>query len=325
MVTGGRGSTIRLEATYRDGGGSLVDPVNPLLTIRDPSGADVVVDAVPTRESLGKYYYDYDVPSTAQLGTWTAVWSGTINGVYIEAPVQFTIVEAGEIGFGIRIIERVRALLGEAGEEKISLIVNEVQTSANNSTVYTDFRRISDVTGVWLASDTSHTGTNYYTGGGYDSMKGKIYLGTALPSENEDVIITYSFHEGIPDSTIDQLLLDSQKWVIGRTDLEFTYGSVFTVREYNLEMFAISRCICMCVLVINGANAAQMGYNFRLEEFEIQTKLWGEGMIAGELFKQYYNMFLSYMSIIGIKIDFVIGRPTKQDARYSFSDVFSRI
>ena len=26
------------------------------------------------------------------------------------------------------------------------------------------------------------------------------------------------------------------------------------------------------------------GFNYRMEEFEIQTKLWGEGMIAQELF-----------------------------------------
>ena len=40
-----------------------------------------------------------------------------------------------------------------------------------------------------------------------------------------------------------------------------------------------------CMLILNSGNIIQSGYNFRLVDFEIQTKLWGEGMISQTLFE----------------------------------------
>jgi hypothetical protein len=56
----------------------------------------------------------------------------------------------------------------------------------------------STVEGVWLANDVAHAGINYFTGGQvrYDTSNPNRYahfieLGTALPSANTEVIITY--------------------------------------------------------------------------------------------------------------------------------------
>ena len=40
---------------------------------------------------------------------------------------------------------------------------------------------------------------------------------------------------------------------------------------------------------MNMSNAIQSGFNYRIAEFEIQTKLWGEGMIAETLLKSYWD------------------------------------
>lgn len=70
-----------------------------------------------------------------------------------------------------------------------SAVVDEAQTSSAVTTVSTTFD-IDTVDGVWLATDTGHTGTNYFTGG---SVSGKVItLGTALASASTNVIINYN-------------------------------------------------------------------------------------------------------------------------------------
>jgi hypothetical protein len=70
-----------------------------------------------------------------------------------------------------------------------SSVVDEAQTSTTTTTVDTTWN-IDTVEGVWLATDTGHTGTNYYTGG---SINGNtITLGTALAGATTNVIINYT-------------------------------------------------------------------------------------------------------------------------------------
>lgn len=52
--------------------------------------------------------------------------------------------------------------------------------------------KVTDVTGVWLATDPNRLGTNYFTGGGFDDQTGVITLGTALPSV-ERVLVDYEY------------------------------------------------------------------------------------------------------------------------------------
>ena len=59
-----------------------------------------------------------------------------------------------------------------------------------------EFRLVS-VEGVWLADDTLHQGTNYFTGGSFDNTvvdsMFTIKLGTKLPSDTEKVIVSYKY------------------------------------------------------------------------------------------------------------------------------------
>lgn len=58
----------------------LTDPASPLVTIRNPLGVAVVVDATPTRLSAGIYQYTYSVALDALLGLWVSEFSGVLSG-----------------------------------------------------------------------------------------------------------------------------------------------------------------------------------------------------------------------------------------------------
>lgn len=95
----GQGGQITLEATYSDGTGSLIDPGTPQIDIINPVPTTVITNAVPVRDGLGLYHYQYVVAAGAPLGLWTAHWTGTINSVSVGADEQFEVVVAGGIGF----------------------------------------------------------------------------------------------------------------------------------------------------------------------------------------------------------------------------------
>lgn len=189
------------------------------------------------------------------------------------------------------IIKSIRNLLDEAGEVGVRQMRDEIIPPTSAYLVYANRRRVRDIQGVWLLTDTTHALTNYYTGGGFDPESGEIRLGSSLPSLVSDVRVDFSWESGIDDDAIQSHLDTSRRWAIGYTNVEFNYNDNSTEEKRRVEDLAIARTVVLCILTINGANVAQFGYNFRLGDFEIQSKLWGEGMIAQALFQLYVNMY----------------------------------
>lgn len=74
-------------------------------------------------------------------------------------------------------------------------IIDEPSTSTAANKVKIIKTSCSGITilGVWLAADTNHAGTNYYTGGSFDSSTYEITLGSSLPGANSDVIIDWKY------------------------------------------------------------------------------------------------------------------------------------
>jgi len=68
-----------------------------------------------------------------------------------------------------------------------------ISTSTASIKLRRSSRRFVTIDGVWLANDTTHVGTNYYTGGSYNDETQTITPGTSLPATNTDVIITYKY------------------------------------------------------------------------------------------------------------------------------------
>lgn len=78
------GSTVRLGNTFTDTAGDAYDPDTVSLTIYDTEGASkkVVTYAAGeiTKDSIGVYRYDYDIPADAtSQGYWIGVWTVTIT------------------------------------------------------------------------------------------------------------------------------------------------------------------------------------------------------------------------------------------------------
>lgn len=115
MLEVAQGGTARLTVEYKDENGVLTDPTTPLVDVLNPSNVAVVTDAVPVRESLGSFYYDFDVPSDAPIGEWTAHWTGTIDSSPLSGSDPFSVVAEGSITFGstdLITLAEYRSLMG---------------------------------------------------------------------------------------------------------------------------------------------------------------------------------------------------------------------
>lgn len=210
------------------------------------------------------------------------------------------------------ILGTIRELLDDGGELRVQAIPDELIIPSSLAVLYVTRRRIQSVLGVWAFTDDDHTGTNYYTGGGFDVSKGKIWLGTALATANTYVRVTYSWESGISDNAVYQHLHNSRAFVVNYTGISFRYGECTTDLQIGAEAMAIAGAVIASILTINGANVAQMGYNFRLDEFEIQTKLWGEGMIAEALFNMYLAEYNKWRLALGKTGTIVIATPATE-------------
>ena len=244
--------------------------------------------------SAGRYFYQ--------------LWHIDVNGTGNKYPAltgYFDIVNLEP-----SLLPVIRHLLDEGAELGIRQIRDEVVPPTDLFTVHTFHRRITAVQGVWLATDLDHSGTNYYGDGGFDEKRGKITLGIELPDIITDLRLNYTWESGISDETIQHHLFSAKAWVEEYSGDTFDYNA--DPDKKPLENMAIAYTIIMCVLTMNGGNVAQMGYNFRVGEFEVQTKLWGEGMIAGELFKQYTMELERWMSVIGKYVRFNFARNIKR-------------
>jgi len=69
----------------------------------------------------------------------------------------------------------------------------ERRTSTDASTIVVGHVPITSVSGVYLNTDSNRLGTNYYTGGSFDSATGTITLGTALPGPATIVLVDYAY------------------------------------------------------------------------------------------------------------------------------------
>jgi len=183
----------------------------------------------------------------------------------------------------------VRNLLTQAGRQHIKVRDDDMVSIFNQLTIYSDFSDLVDVAGVWLPDDYNHSGTNYASGATVYPKKGTIILSQAIPLEYRDVLITYATRDGLSDDEIQFNINISKDYVqmeLWETTLDYSGSSTYE-NMCRHTMLTISSYFSL--LAMNNSNAIQSGYNYRIAEFEIQTKLWGEGMIAETLLNKYWE------------------------------------
>jgi len=199
-------------------------------------------------------------------------------------------------------VDAIRALLGEIGRTQHTVEFNEFQTTIGTDTVYVDYQDIAEVSGIWLVTDTDKSGTNYYTNGSYDGKFGKITLGTSAPSADTEIIASYVRRIGLIDTEIAQHFTAAQAYVLVHIWDEFDFSD--TLQNYNVlgreTVYSLSSY--WCLLALNMGNALQTGFNYRVEEFEIQTKLWGEGMIAEALLATYWDKAIQMLHALSYNV-----------------------
>ena len=92
---------------------------------------------------------------------------------------------------GLRASQAVLNFICDGGMNVTDLVLTSTSTIA----VTLPNTSCSGITiaGVYLATDTGRSGTNYYTTGSFNSATGIITLGSALPGANTQVVVDWTF------------------------------------------------------------------------------------------------------------------------------------
>ena len=66
-----KGETYICSSEVRDAAGALVDPTTITCTVNKPDSTQAATGSM-TKDSVGKYHYDYNLPSDTAAGIWKA-------------------------------------------------------------------------------------------------------------------------------------------------------------------------------------------------------------------------------------------------------------
>lgn len=197
-------------------------------------------------------------------------------------------------------IEYVRVILGQAGRLNQIVEDNEPQIAISDSKIYTNFKDITDVIGIWDANDYYHSGTNYALSGTFDSKKGIIYTATSgTLTFGGSYLVSYVHGDGVNDRDIQRCLDDADAQLSLllyvrepiNYDTSTTIGKIAYATKINLAaLHALS--------IMNTGNILQSGFNYALGELRIETKLWGEGMSTESLVANFEKKINSMIEML---------------------------
>jgi len=236
----------------------------------------------------GQATFEISLTSDASVKVYDQSLSLTSDAKVIIPPKFTIVVDDSKVG-------QVRNLLVQAGRTATLVRDNDLVPifySGSIATIYTDFQDIIDVAGFWTPDDIFNSGTNFLSGAKIYPEEGRITFPTNLVGWDTSLaegLITYAYIQGLTDEQI-QLNIDiAESFVM----MELWEDNIDFLGTATYEIFA-NHTMCTIaayysLMAINSSNAIQSGYNYRLGDFEIQTKLWGEGMIAETLLNKYWE------------------------------------
>ena len=195
-------------------------------------------------------------------------------------------------------IHNVRLLLNQMGNMENILEEDEYQISKGKDTIYTDYGNIIGVDGVWLASDTEHSGTNYGLSGTYNPLNRTVTLTNDLPALNTPVLITYARSVGLSDSQIELAINSSEIKVMNELmDFDFTFTMSTNIGKVGLYLVYFLAHL-EAIHIMNTGNAVQGGFSYMMNQLQVNTKLWGEGMSAEALINFYVKRCKEMMTYL---------------------------
>jgi hypothetical protein len=197
-------------------------------------------------------------------------------------------------------ILKVRQMLGDAAELLAVTLESELRTSASTTIVYTRYGQIMNVHGVWLATDPDHVGTEYYGAGSFNAYTREITLETSLPATNTDVLINYTYHKGLPDGVIDVQITFAKAYISSYTNFSFDWTAASPDVETTVAISAMTyRAAQGCLIYQFAPDVLQKGFNFRIEEFSIESKTWAGGMGIGDLLELWTKHLNDHLAVLG--------------------------
>jgi hypothetical protein len=183
-------------------------------------------------------------------------------------------------------VTKLRSLLMEIGNRQFHQINDEIRVVGTSNSVKPLFQRITDVIGVWLATDYDKTGTNYATGGGFDEET--IFLGTPLTAGKE-VVITYVVADGLNDTTAQTVINWAKIEVLTELqDFTINLDAPSTNFELAASVYWDMLSMANAYLLLNNVNFVQSDANISLFNYQTMSKLWGEGMSTDALFGRLF-------------------------------------
>lgn len=79
------GDTTTVRAVVKNRAGQNIDAESHAIRILDPDGVEIEAFSNATRDGVGEYHVDFQIPEDGKAGTWKAVWRvETSEGVKTE-------------------------------------------------------------------------------------------------------------------------------------------------------------------------------------------------------------------------------------------------
>ena len=286
---------------------------------------DVIMADHLTDGTTGKKLYDGGTGDTAAIAA--AVWDELLAGHTIEGSAGEYLTEfynalaRGEVYVATSTateILMVRRKLGDAGVEITETMTDEEAISESTTVVFPVERMLYSVSSVYLASDPTHAGTEYFgTTGTFDTYTGAITLETALPDDNTQVLVSYTMTRGLSDDTIDMLIDEAKLYVEDYTKETFDWSQGVGVDRVTRTAVALNAAITYATMrgleAIATGDIVQLGYEFRFGDLEVNNQVTGGFHVQAhiDLLKSDVDRMLS---ILGRKMTFVM-RSTKSLGR----------
>ena len=88
-----QGETFRQKAQVTDVDKVNTDPNTITITLEDSAGTKKVTSAAMSKDAVGLYHYDYDLPADAETGEWTSEVNAEKTQKAIERD-RFRVLEA---------------------------------------------------------------------------------------------------------------------------------------------------------------------------------------------------------------------------------------
>jgi len=208
-------------------------------------------------------------------------------------------------------ISNVRDMLTQAGVVQSPTIEDELQVVFSGSSgyeIYVFNVPLGGVAGIWEHTDLTHSGSNYYnttSGSDFTENTGQVILASgANVVIGEKVRCTYRYEAGLTNSQILMELESAKQEVNHEFDMTWDYDLTTTDTVEQLAILLVyAIAVKYSILALNSSNAIQGGFSYNLGELGVQTKLWGEGMSMGELFRMYEDKVNNLKNILKLAYD----------------------